>query len=520
MTILKCRNKIWIENICDLFCDFKILPIGCQTLEMQMNAITRFVLLVFIIILLLFDLKKSLIFLSISLLLIIIIYYILKNKMEHYENFTPTQPHRNPKMYAQGSNGFAANNRAAIQKNPRGDSIILNRPTAFRFCNDEVEYDFNDISPNNVNTNPKMNNEYMSQNQKLVGGPNPKTLIAPVIVPPSHDLSYWKTNNLITHSHVNDMKQIDNYQSGYQVSTCCGDEHIGVQWDKPGTDRLLRNNNYKTGYQYKKNNYEDNKMFTRPDDKIIKENFTMDRIAPVFEIKPNQSGQVNISCGYNPEQLYQAGLPTNYPSGNCEKDPIFKRYNEDLFTQTIQPGTYTTNQVNEPINSNIGISFNQQFEPLTSRVTNNGDLLFTEHDPQIFDPEIIEDVEETVNESNVYDPRFSGYGTSYRSYTDDLVGQTRFYYDDINSIRMPNYVTRSKIDFLPYADTYGPMINQTGNNHNSTIRQLANDSWNKNSIDFRTDLQQSLMRKINANGWQQRQAPISTNGQRMLGGTR
>jgi hypothetical protein len=140
--------------------------------------------------------------------------------------------------------------------------------------------------------------------------------------------------------------------------------------------------------------------------------------------------------------------------------------------------------------------------------------MYTEHDPRLVD-EIIEPIEENVNESNVYDPRFSGYGTSYRSYTDDVLGNTKFFYDDINAVRMPNYVARSKIDFLPMADTYGPMSNANGNEYNSIIRNLANDAWTRNSLEFRSGLQQSLMRKRNAELWQKRQFPKYTSSQRM-----
>jgi hypothetical protein len=97
-----------------------------------------------------------------------------------------------------------------------------------------------------------------------------------------------------------------------------------------------------------------------------------------------------------------------------------------------------------------------------------------------------------------------------------MLGNQKFYYDDINAVRMPNYVTRSKIDFLPMADQYGPMKSEYGNEHNNFIKKMANDAWERNSMEFRTGLQQSLMRKQNARRWQQRQAPISTSGQRML----
>ena len=85
---------------------------------------------------------------------------------------------------------------------------------------------------------------------------------------------------------------------------------------------------------------------------------------------------------------------------------------------------------------------------------------------------------------------------------------------------MPNYVTRSKIDFADFADTYGPMSNEYGNTNNSTIRALANQKFVDDALVFRTGMQERLMRKINADGWQQRSKPLTTSGQRMLGGTR
>ena len=115
-----------------------------------------------------------------------------------------------------------------------------------------------------------------------------------------------------------------------------------------------------------------------------------------------------------------------------------------------------------------------------------------------------------ITEADVYDPRFYGYGTSYRSYTDEMTGQPRFYYDDINSIRMPNYVSRSNIDFANYADTYGPLnnSNQYGNSNNSQIRDLAQNSFLNSSLQQRTELQERLMRKRNNEMWQLRKYPI------------
>lgn len=513
MAFSKCSNKFWINNITNLFCDYSIIPLNNMTLDNKLNAVSRFVFLLFIVFILFFNIQSCLLFLFLS-LFIIIIYYFIKNKDNSKMNKEHFVAPSSSQRFAAGPNGYAAKNRGIIDINKETgmETLIYDRPENFVFCNDEVPYEPND-------------RQYMSINQKLVGAPNPKTLIPPVIVPPIADLSYWKTNNLITHSSINDMKQIDTYQSGYQVTTCCGDGNI---CDAPPTKKC--NTGYKSNKGYNRyskmsnennnNNNIENKLFGTRRDFQVEENYKNPNMLPeITEIqeiipKPNQPGQVNVRCGYYPEQV-NVGLPTNLSVGNCQREPRMKKYNENIFTQTIQPGVYTVNQVNEPINSNIGISFDQQFEPLTKKVNRNGDVLFTQHDPRIFEPQVIEPLEETINESNVYDPRFSGYGTSYRSYTDENLGQTKFYYDDINAIRMPNYITRSKIDFIPDADQYGPMKSEYGNDYNSEIRKIAQNKWNDDSMDFRTDLQERLMRKINANAWQQRVAPIYKNNQKM-----
>ncbi len=64
-------------------------------------------------------------------------------------------------------------------------------------------------------------------------------------------------------------------------------------------------------------------------------------------------------------------------------------------------------------------------------------------------PEQILPYERQTHLSDLYDPRFTGYGTSSRSYLEPVTGQVRFYYDDIDSYKRPNYISRSKVDFIP-----------------------------------------------------------------------
>ena len=518
------KNKFWLENPINLLCNSDLLPLkNVMNLSEQLNCLTRLVLLIFFI-LLLINFKYSFFFLLISLAFIIIIYYLQRKQMRR-ENY-------------QNERNFTINTRKKLHQFPRPkDWSLIGQQTCIQ-CVEPVNLD--ELPGYSEKDSGVFNNpEYISINQKLAGPPNPKTLIAPVVIPPSSDLSYWRANNLVNHSAVNAESQIDVYQSGYQVSTCCPSDLTGkgfadvpnpltygvpIQNEVANYPVLANNNRTLQTEKFKQITSHQNDKSPKNENNFpeVIENYEFPYLKTGPEIPdplvfPNASGLVNTNCGYNPDQLFSAGLPTNLSVGNCERDPSMKEYNENTFTQIIQPGVYTTNQINEPINSNIGISFQQQFPPTTVETNpDTGNILFTEHDPRILEPALVEPnlgVETIATNANIYDPRFSGYGTSYRSYTDDLTGQTRFFYDDINSIRMPNYLVRSNIDHQPFADQYGPIQvgNEDGNKFNGDIRTLANNAFLQGSLQFRTELQERLMRKSNARAWQQKRFPIRTN---------
>jgi hypothetical protein len=451
-------------------------------------------------------------------------------RVEYYQN----KPSRNTEK-----------SKGSCNRNP-------NKPM---FCDDAEP-----IGANNPN--------YVSRNQRLAGPANKKTLIPPVVVPPLADIDYWRANNLINNSHINTESQFDTYLSGYQVSNCCDNIDMCIGPSKspdkntelgtiiegfedstyvgiPTTERARRvaaiskNTNCIqsptpvtidrfSAVREKRGISEGYEGYSSPLSKDVQP-IHLQHVAQIkspvpttmyqenFEIpyiRENQSGWVNTTCGYNPDQVQKSNLPSNLASGNCEKSEDMKEYNRNLFTQNLQPDIYTRNQVIEPINSNMGISFTQQFEPTTSSREDNG-LTYTEHDPRIYKPKMVsKKLDMSVTESDIYDPRFSGYGTSYRAYTDENVGQTRFYYDDVNAIRMPNYIVRSNIDHTNYADSYGPLHddNKKGNKYNSNIRALAQDTFLAASLQQRNDLSERLMRKRNAELWQLRKYPMRTFG--------
>ena len=412
---------------------------------------------------------------------------------------------------------------------------LIQTPEALTFCNDNVSID----PPVKAST---------SMNQWLTTGRGmrntkgelldayPVTKIAPVIVAPSHDLSYWRDNEMIVHSAINtEGVQKDMYLSGYAESTCCG--YIGngaslvpeeikenysmpcqgpqkIRAPTPGQERVFIPT-IQENYSMPCQGPQRIRAPTPGQERVFIPTLHGEQLAGAQLVegfapdpRPNQPGWVNTSCGYNPSQI-DHGLPSNLSVGNCQTDPALDRFNTNLFTEIVTPGVYTRTQVNEPINSNIGISFQQQFEPVSCKRDDKG-LTYTQHDPRVYTPPPRVEEPQGVNYDNVYDPRFYGYGTSYRSYIDPLTGQPRFAYDDVNAVRHPNYIVRSKIDHLPYADQYGSVKegSENGTVFTPLIRTLAQDSWLRDTLEFRNDMTERLMRKKNAEAWQRRAAPF------------
>ena len=409
-----------------------------------------------------------------------------------------------------------------IQKgNKKPLGLILGGPQSTAITSTSQSIGFNDP-------------QWISPNQKLVGGPNPKTLIAPVIVPPISSLDYWKNNNLAVKSGINTATPFDVINSGYKIQPCpkkplplpenkcymlpntiprnprCGRQNLQPTLEAPmpcgscgvtppqcfcGHYSPQNPSSARCAVDTIENFRYKSKENTGP---VVLDDVTMD-----------------MSCGYDQPQL-STGLPTNYPSSKCGKKNEFTSLNDNIFTATVTPGVYQNSQIIEPINSNIGISLVEQTPP-TTLTECDGNLLFEQHDPNLFIEPNQKCTKITPNAANVTDPRYTGYGTSYRSYNDPMTGAPRFYYKDVDAIRMPNYITRSKIDVNSWADTYGPIPDgdAKGNKYNQDIRTLANNAFLDATIQQRTELMQRCMRKRNANAWQRKLYPISTSSQRI-----
>ena len=534
------KNKLWIENISNLFCDTSLIPLEGMSLAEQMNALSRLVIIVFLILFLL-GYDQSILFLLLSLLFIIILFYIQSKNME---NFTLTKTSA-----------------------PR--TCVPGQSSSQRFCNDSFQLD-------NSSTGAYNNPNYMSNNQRLVGGPNPKTLIPPVIAPRAADLSYWKDSNTVSYPMINTETNTDFYLSGYHVSDntkqTCVDQFGNVCEDtvegfvNPQVDiNTMTQPTVRTDLSLSDDMIRARKLAAARDEEVARRQRerkladakvpppttsrappppttsrapppttsrapppTTSRIPPPYKIPsrpyiiPEDERDVNTACGYN-QRAVASGLPTNYSATiGMLDDPRMRKYNEDLFTNILQPGVYNQSQINRPINSNIGISFTQPTQPTTRKVDpKTGQITFIQHDPNIFEPVSVKEEPEEIATYNVFDPRYSGYGTSSRSYVDPTTGQPRFYYDDVDAIRRPNYITRNAIDCENFGDKYGPIPagQEFGNPNTFDTRSRANKAFLDNSLSFRSELQESMMQKALDRQWQKRIAPISTSSQGMMGGS-
>lgn len=348
-----------------------------------------------------------------------------------------------------------------------------------------------------------VDNNYTSINNKLVGGQNPKTLIPPVITTPCYSLA-WKASDMVVPSRINARSNDDLYRSGY----------ISKDDKEPQTDAV---------YDFKKSfreapivepNRLNSTIMTPQRLGLVKENFEEleqfeqgENVTLPDYSKKDWENKVNTACGYNINQLENSKFPANLPRGRTEQSSDLSDYNTQLFTQTVQPGLYYREDVVEPVNSNIGISFQQQFLPRSTITTSDGKVVVQDTDPE-FTPEIpvYNSDEQKPSIDNVYDPRFWGYGTAERCYIDNVTGQPRYPYDDINAIKMPNYITRNKLDTQNFVDIYGP-IKDSGKGLNE-VRALANEAFYRDTEQHRNSITVDAMRKMNAAMWQRRKAPI------------
>lgn len=242
-------------------------------------------------------------------------------------------------------------------------------------------------------------------------------------------------------------------------------------------------------------------------------------------VPPGQNAQIPAVTN---QLMYQS--PTYSYNGNYFDTP-----NRKLFLQTVQPSLFSYNVNQTPINSNIGISYVPQLNPrVLNQIDNAGTKfpLYSRIDPQLVRTDGTPGQQATqpirtdwsaeysnfqapagsVNFEDIYDPRFTSYGDPYRSYTDINLGQVQYYYSDIDAYKMPNFITRSNVDFVDYRTPQGQIWPEYKRNASlDDVRPHVENQTTADELYHREDLMSLKMDKKNREMWQLRFAPLNTN---------
>jgi hypothetical protein len=469
-------STFWLNDPKNLLSNCKIIPKNDMHIDQQMNCLTRLIIFIFLI-LFLFGYQQSILFLFLSIIFIIILYYIKNNKMLT-ENYGPTVT-------------------------PYTKSIINSvQKQAAEYKNLYTVDSSNFFKQQANNYKAGSNQNFVSTNQKLVGDSNPKTKIAPVLVAPSHDLPYWKNTDFSVRSNINSRSIQDFYSSGYSTvyDNSCNEDNVVEEYN----DRRSL-----SGQEGKYKNV-DNNIYQEQKDSGDYPGYDLSNLS--------NYGEVLTVNGYNKDNL-KYNLPVNSSPTECQENKDVSMLNNEIYTSIITPGTYYKTDVIEPISSNIGISFTQQI-PSRVKTKLGNETLYTALDKsESTKSESTKCGDQFISAYDVYDPRSNGYGTSYRMYEDTMTGQPRFFYDDVDAIRRPNYISRSKVDHLAENITYGPVVSKEEfYENNKHSREIADNAFTDQTIQFRTEMMTRLMRKQNANAWQQKLAPIGSKYQSGMGG--
>lgn len=487
----KCGNT-WLEDWRELFRVQDLFPDFHQDIPEQFNCISRIIIFL-ILLLILFKGMNAYVGILFGLLIgMIILYFVLYKKI----------------MLSPVKEGFR---RECF---PQQDMIVYDSTKP----QEVIEISGRNNNPTLVDVksahfwckpDTPLGDKTASLNQSLVGGANPKTKIMPVIPPPIYDFDTWTPNDFIVPYKINEYGRQELYQNGY------------MSWDDQKPIKDASKQLFDTYACVRTPFMNDNRMDpSKKPTPEIKENFA----PPVYNnqdynIAPTRLSfteeTMDLGCGgYNPENT-KYNYPVNLPPTNCMASPQMSEYNKNLFTIPLQPGVATRSQVNQPdaSMSNLGISFTQPRLPYACEMDDRGNMMFTEYDPNQYPSEYLlrgrdNFGRDSIPRNEIYDPRLTGYGTSYRSYIDPMTGQPRFYYDDIDAHTQYNFISKNNIDHTLFAPNTGPYPGLPPEDS----RTLANMNFTNDTLKRRTELQYNLMRKNSHREWQRRTAPIMNSG--------
>lgn len=530
-------ENFWLNT---LLCSYKIFPSNLDSIDSNLNTLTRLIFLLSVLFWIL-KYKYTNLFLIISIIIIILIY--VCNKKEYFDN--KMSGYKFPLI---GNNSIAnAKISKYVRQDPRSnDSSVWSAPepkyrTAIE--NNNLKYDVSDnydLSASNFDnendppTRFQESTEYYtdfgldrlgdvckSNNITSRHLRNPRPQMA-IINPKSdaNDPQYVYYNR-----RENFDPNVDNSTSF--VGTTPISNVVDSKTNTSG-DVQTSNTTLVSTIIDSQQNTTPVSVVMNP---ISNENDSWNS-NPHSEIKSQggiQTPFLNQPTSKNLPQYDQSLLiPRSYQTiygPNDEQDE-----SDDLRHVPILDGnSYAYSDKTTPINSNLGISYTSRLPErvLEKVLTKEGERnLFrrvdakdvgdrkdmqrrTDWNAKYADGEVLPD---NLNYDGVYDPRQNGYGDSSRSFYDINAGNIKYYYSDIDSVyRNPLFNSqRSKVDFIDFTDETGRKIPEyTRKVGLNDVKKEVENQYMEDQLMHRESLMESALRKRSQEMWQQKRAPLS-----------
>jgi len=352
------------------------------------------------------------------------------------------------------------------------------------------------------------NNELkLYSNAALTGLAHPRTRIAPIIPARSTDIEYWRDSPMTTLSIINSRKKQYPTLAGYNT-----EDLTDLQCLQPDLRQSLGNQTWASplvqtiqpGVYTLPTAYDPINTDFNIDEATQFEPIRQDR--PVGNVvfrpeEPKASAAADLTESYEPISTKSTKSTQSNPPAKSSNNKTKESKKESKGKLT--PPSIRVRETSPSPDSSGSRSASTSPSPPSDFNTRRAGMSGYQHPL----------VEDDVSVYNVFDPRFAGYGSDNRNYMEPMLRQTRYFYDDVDAIRRPNYIVRSKLDscVTVFGDQYGPM--RTDQKTLNQLRPLAEQAYLNNNLNYRNDLMESLMRKKNSERWQDRAAPKYTTRQ-------
>ena len=299
----RCNSSFWLYNIKDLFCSLQIIPTTHMTKPQKFNALTRLVLILFLI-LWCIDFRLALIFLILSLIIIIILYCLQRKPMtdvkENFINSYDVEYIKTPQNLLPPQS-FRKIKLEPIQEftlySPQQNTLCNDGvgPSSYQECINPEETPKNELE-SLIQYNPLLRDDPVTRKNR----PKFEQIL---YQPPMFDTEAWADNDFTYLPGINREGLRDDGASGYHFETDkCG--FITCDMECKKKKPLKENFVFEPSESYYPNiqqNYE-HIRHNRPPNNCL-------------DINQNLPGNIDTSMGYYPKQNKRYNLPVNLDMG-------------------------------------------------------------------------------------------------------------------------------------------------------------------------------------------------------------